>query len=215
MGIWGACMREVVTENPKEGRAIFVGLFATILLKVTDGLMFLHSKNMVHRDVKPDNIIVKQDQPIIIDFGLFYIVNAGLALDFSGTAEYISPETYRNTSLFFDAVGDDKAKKKEVALVSLVSSDFYALGVTIYKIINDDDPYGRYDFGEIKRKAKGVNELMRQEADYVERVVKRKPNALALKEFQALVDGLLAPEAKRWTPKKIVGTLREVLLNIS
>ena len=59
------------------------------------GIGFLHSKDIVHCDLKPDNIMVCQDTGYIklIDFGLATVLKPGeLSGDFRGTAEYMSPE---------------------------------------------------------------------------------------------------------------------------
>ncbi len=137
----GKCMKEMLDTGLAGVEDFFMDLLVTILLKVVDGLMFLHSKNMVHRDIKPANIIVKQDQPIIIDFGLFYHLSLTPPVYAAGSRVYISPEVYKRVSI---AVSEGKKSKKsqtqEEVAKTLISSDLYALGVSVYRLINGKYP---------------------------------------------------------------------------
>jgi eukaryotic-like serine/threonine-protein kinase len=52
---------------------------ATVLRKVADALAHVHAKNVLHRDVKPDNILLRgdaPDDPVLIDFGLAWVADA-------------------------------------------------------------------------------------------------------------------------------------------
>lgn len=42
----------------------------SIIIKILDGLKYLHSKNILHRDINPNNILIKNNTPKISDFGL-------------------------------------------------------------------------------------------------------------------------------------------------
>jgi serine/threonine protein kinase len=63
---------------------------------LAEGLMAIHSCGLVHRDLKPGNIILADDGPRIIDFGIVRSVNTHVALTKKGTvigtASYMSPE---------------------------------------------------------------------------------------------------------------------------
>lgn len=58
------------------------------------GIGHLHSENIIHRDLKLENILVDKDGYLkVIDFGLAKILKAGDEADtFCGTPEYIAPE---------------------------------------------------------------------------------------------------------------------------
>lgn len=43
-----------------------------LILKILDGLTILHNQNVVHRDIKPDNLIIVKGEPVLIDFGIAF-----------------------------------------------------------------------------------------------------------------------------------------------
>jgi len=74
-----------------------------IVRKVTSALVFMHSKNIIHRDMKPENLLLKHkpstrmgcDQELevkIIDFGLSKCMEEQVARSFLGTRGYLAPE---------------------------------------------------------------------------------------------------------------------------
>ncbi len=92
-----------------------------ILAAVADGLTYAHRRGVLHRDVKPSNIILDADQrPYLTDFGLARLAQSGqstLSQDMLiGTPHYISPEQARGNS----ELGP--------------GTDIYALGVILYEV---------------------------------------------------------------------------------
>ena len=71
-------------------------------LQLIQGLSYLHSKGMIHRDLKPDNILISQDIIKITDFGLVKTIQHNviknismLNTTYAGTYLYASPEQYQ------------------------------------------------------------------------------------------------------------------------
>ena len=113
---------EIVREDgPLEpGRAAWIGA------QVADGLAAAHAAGTIHRDVKPGNILVGEDDVAkITDFGIArrhdddQLTRTGLV---TGTPSYFSPELAR---------GEDPGP----------ASDVYALGATLYLAVEGRPPY--------------------------------------------------------------------------
>lgn len=99
-----------------------------IMTPIADALTYAHNKGVLHRDVKPSNIVIDQtDAPYLTDFGLARIAQAGestLSQDMLiGTPNYMSPEQGRG-------VRELDAR-----------TDIYSLGVILYELIVGDVPY--------------------------------------------------------------------------
>lgn len=110
-----------------------------ILHRVLEGLEATHNKGIIHRDLSPDNIILKGGDPAeatIIDFGIAKDTAAGartiVGSDFAGKYEYSAPEQFE---------GKVDAR-----------SDLYALGATILAAFRGETPFPRATPGEIVRR---------------------------------------------------------------
>ena len=97
-----------------------------IAAQVADGLAYAHSRNVVHRDIKPGNIIYDRDSGVakITDFGVARLLDSsgtrtGTVL---GTPSYMSPEQ----------VAGRKADGR---------SDLFSLGVTLYQLLSGSLPF--------------------------------------------------------------------------
>jgi serine/threonine-protein kinase len=88
-------------------------------------LGYAHERGVVHRDVKPDNIMIERanDRTVVMDFGIAMVGPAGGGTgEVVGTARYMSPE---------QACGD----------VVDGRSDLYSLGATIFYVLNGRPPF--------------------------------------------------------------------------
>jgi Tol biopolymer transport system component/tRNA A-37 threonylcarbamoyl transferase component Bud32 len=100
------------------------------LTEVVDALAYAHSRGVVHRDLKPDNIMISGRQPLVMDFGIAKAVSVatgsenlstgGLAL---GTPAYMAPE---------QAVGDPQMDHRV---------DIYAVGAMGYELLTGSPPF--------------------------------------------------------------------------
>ena len=93
-----------------------------LLEQVCEALIYLHEKGWIHRDVKPDNLLMnKAAEARLIDFSLA-VRNKKRVRKIQGTRSYIAPETIK--------------KEKAVA-----QTDIYSLGITVYEALTGEVPF--------------------------------------------------------------------------
>jgi serine/threonine protein kinase len=100
-----------------------------IAIKLARAAATLHRAGIVHRDIKPDNVILERGESLkLIDFGVVRIsgMEDAPAEDIPGTPAYMAPE-------MFDGEGGNEA------------TDVYALGVTMFRTFTGEFPYGNAD----------------------------------------------------------------------
>ena len=91
---------------------------------VASALDYAHKKGVIHRDVKPSNIMMSQDGRVVLgDFGLALDMQEGSSGEIFGTPHYISPEQARRSQ---DVVPQ---------------SDLYSLGVILYEMLTGVVPF--------------------------------------------------------------------------
>lgn len=97
-----------------------------IVDQVAEALGEAHAQHIIHRDIKPQNILLAEDGSVkVTDFGIAQAISAGTLVNSGsmlGTAQYVSPEQARGRS-----VGP--------------ASDLYGLGVLLYELLAGHPPF--------------------------------------------------------------------------
>ena len=112
----------------REGR-LSIDETRRILRDVADALAYAHSRGVVHRDIKPDNILLDRHagRPMVTDFGIARAAEADSRLTVTGVAvgtpAYMSPE---------QATGDRELDGR---------SDIYSLGIVAYHMLAGETPF--------------------------------------------------------------------------
>lgn len=138
----GTSLLTLSTERPKN---IFkVNEVRRIFKQVTEALHYLHSRNICHRDIKLDNILIEDDTRMIklIDYGFSVVVNGdrGRLKIFCGTPSYMAPEIVKRGESY---------EGKPV--------DMWALGVLLYVMLSGGLPFRAPTEPELFEKIKSGN----------------------------------------------------------
>jgi calcium-dependent protein kinase len=109
---------------------------AKYIKQALESVAYLHSKNIVHRDIKLENLMLESNEPNallkLIDFGTSIISSPFKKLKtYKGTISYLSPEVFEN-----------KYNEK---------CDLWSIGVIMYILLSGKMPFGGRDEGEIIR----------------------------------------------------------------
>lgn len=133
----GADLKQIIERRG----AIDCKSVARIAAQVCSALSVAHANDIIHRDIKPNNIMIMKDGNVkVMDFGIAKSKNNNLTTDNSvwGTANYVSPEQVQGKPL-----GPE--------------SDIYSLGVVMYEAVTGQLPFTGED--AIQVALKQINDL--------------------------------------------------------
>ena len=110
-----------------EGKRLPEAKVKELALKIAKGMGYAHNRNVIHKDIKPQNIMVKEDGQIkIMDFGISESVRTSMSRirnsSSSGTLVYMSPEQIKGADLGPEA-------------------DIYAFGAMLYELLSGHPPF--------------------------------------------------------------------------
>jgi hypothetical protein len=137
-GLWYLAMRFVPGETVREILAreapLRLDRIVRILRPVASALDYAHANGVIHRDVKPGNILVEPNGSVVLtDFGIARmgadarLTRAGQVM---GTADYLAPEQIRGET-------------------ATAASDIYSLGILLYEMITGRPPFAGETTAEV------------------------------------------------------------------
>jgi predicted ATPase/tRNA A-37 threonylcarbamoyl transferase component Bud32 len=133
-----ALILELINGQPiKQNLSLFksnINFFLELAIKITNALANLHEKDIIHKDLNSNNILLTADKEIkIIDFSISSKFDSkssktGNPVNLEGTLEYISPEQTGRTNRKVNH-----------------NSDLYSLGVVLYEMVTGELPFKSKD----------------------------------------------------------------------
>jgi WD40 repeat protein/serine/threonine protein kinase/tetratricopeptide (TPR) repeat protein len=178
----------VSTERSAKSPAYFRSI-AEIGVQVAEALDHAHQHGVIHRDVKPSNVILDNSgKPWITDFGLARIeTDATLTVtgDLLGTVRYMSPEQAMARRIVIDH-----------------RTDVYSLGVTLYELLTLEPVFSGQDRQELLR------QIAFEEPQSPRRLNKAAPEELEIIVFKAMAKN---PAERYDTAQELADDLRRFL----
>jgi serine/threonine protein kinase len=122
----GHTLRQELERAAERGERLPFSRILSIMRHIASALGYAHAHGMVHRDVKPGNILIRPDgTAVLTDFGIARMIRSDRLTQqgvTSGTPTYMSPEQAAGEA------GDSR-------------SDLYALGIILYEMLSGSPPF--------------------------------------------------------------------------
>lgn len=142
------------------GKAPTIDSAIEMTVGILAGLQHLHAlppKPLVHRDLKPGNVLLNGTTPLLTDFGLSRAFSSTVMTQASGTPSYMPPEAF-----------DDRFSPQ---------TDIWATGVTLYRMLKGELPFAQREFSAL------IGAILNRDPDPLPGNV---PSSLAHVVFRAL-----------------------------
>lgn len=144
----GVTLRDAARSLPFEGRV-------SLMIDVLDALNYAHANGILHRDIKPTNILVRSSdkRPVIVDFGLAYVFEGissdALTTHYIGSLGYIPQEVQVTPAL------------------RNVQHDVFSCGVSLYEICagRKPNPQTYLPLSEINNDLSSLDPIIRRALD--------------------------------------------------
>ncbi len=126
----GKTLTKIIKDNALEQKKRL-----NVFLQICKAIQFIHNNKVLHRDIKPGNIMIAEDLTVkLTDFGLAHIIdtNASSENQISGSPAYMAPEAFSET----DTIDHH--------------SDIFSLGVLGYELFTGEKPFSGNNIPEIR-----------------------------------------------------------------
>lgn len=122
----GPTLKDRLFELISNGQRLSVGDATRIMMETANALSYAHKRNMIHRDVKPANLMLDEDERIVLtDFGIAKIVTGA---QFTASGGMVGTPAYMAPEQGLGEAGDER-------------SDIYSLGVIYYQMLTGRLPF--------------------------------------------------------------------------
>ena len=157
----GRTLREAMRAGELDDRAAI-----EVAAQISEALAHAHGKGIIHRDVKPSNVLLAESETIdvrLLDFGLAQMAEFDTLTalgDIPGTLAYISPERLQG-------------------LTATTAADIWGVGVLLWEALAGEHPFWGGDMVETSRQIqRGAEPLARLRPDLPEQVLQTVASAL-------------------------------------
>ena len=165
-------------ETSNRGKSLDFTLLKKLIIQTIEIIKYLHSKNIIYRDIKPENLLLDKDNNIkLCDYGwATYFTPGNILTTYCGTPEYVSPEMLNK-----------RPYNQKV--------DIWAIGVLIFELVFGYAPfssnYNEERFNNIKNckikwpKDINDNKKYKEVKNLIEKILRINPNErLSLQEIE-------------------------------
>lgn len=133
----GQTLESIIEEHASRGEHVDLGRAQLLLRAIASGLGAVHDRQLVHRDVKPGNIVIERGtgRPVLVDFGLARRVKSSSprATQTAGTPMYMPPEQARDVD----------------GTQTTAASDLYAFACTAFELFTGRPLFEGEDIYEV------------------------------------------------------------------